>query len=91
MKRKVAVLHTSTVFVNDDPILRDLFAEILPEVELLEFVDTDLRFTNLTMGLGAKRQVSCLEPSGMRRPVLSEVPNGVGHQQEFESYRVTVR
>lgn len=59
MKRKVAVLHTSTVFVNDDPILRDLFAEILPEVELLEFVDTDLLATVTSEG--------CITPAAIRR------------------------
>jgi Asp/Glu/hydantoin racemase len=59
MQRKVAVLHTSTVFVNDDPILRDLFAEILPEVELLEFVDTDLLATVTREG--------CIAPAAVRR------------------------
>jgi Asp/Glu/hydantoin racemase len=59
MKRKVAVLHTSTVFVSVDPLLRDLFAEILPEVELLEFVDTDLLATVTREG--------CIAPAAVRR------------------------
>ena len=59
MKRKVAVLHTSTVFVNDDLILRNLFAEILPDVELLEFVDTDLLATVTREG--------CIAPAAVRR------------------------
>ncbi len=42
MARKVGILHTSFVFVNVDPVIRDLFRDLLPDVEVVDFVDSDL-------------------------------------------------
>lgn len=39
---KVAVLHTSFVFVTTEPVIRDLFRELLPETPVIDFVDGDV-------------------------------------------------
>jgi hypothetical protein len=39
MNRKVALLHTSFVFIQRERLLFDIFAELLPDVELTNFVD----------------------------------------------------
>jgi len=39
MSKKVAILHTSFVFINVVPIISDLFKEVLPDVEVIDFVD----------------------------------------------------
>lgn len=39
---KVAVLHTSFVFVTVEPAINDLLAELLPDAEVLHFVDSDV-------------------------------------------------
>lgn len=42
---KVAVLHTSFVFVTVEPVITDLIADLVPEAEILHFVDSDLLAT----------------------------------------------
>ncbi len=42
---KVAVLHTSFVFVSVEPAINDLIAELLPEAEVIHFVDSDVLAT----------------------------------------------
>ena len=39
---KVAVLHTSFVFVSVEPAINDLLAELLPEADVIHFVDSDV-------------------------------------------------
>jgi Asp/Glu/hydantoin racemase len=39
---KVAILHTSFVFVTVDPVFQELFAELMPDVEVIDFVDSDV-------------------------------------------------
>lgn len=39
---KVAVLHTSFVFVNVEPAINDLLEELLPGAEIVHFVDSDV-------------------------------------------------
>lgn len=39
---KVAVLHTSFVFVTVEPVINDLLAELLPGAEVIHFVDSDV-------------------------------------------------
>jgi Asp/Glu/hydantoin racemase len=39
---KVAVLHTSFVFVSVEPAINDLMAELLPDAEVIHFVDSDV-------------------------------------------------
>lgn len=38
----VAVLHTSFVFVTVEPAINDLLAELLPDAEVVHFVDSDV-------------------------------------------------
>src|SRR6476469_927105 len=42
---KVAVLHTSFVFVTVEPVITDLIGELVPEAEILHFVDSDVLAT----------------------------------------------
>ena len=42
---KVAVLHTSFVFVTVEPVITDLIGELIPEAEILHFVDSDVLAT----------------------------------------------
>jgi aspartate/glutamate racemase len=42
---KVAVLHTSFVFVNVEPVITDLIGELIPDAEILHFVDSDVLAT----------------------------------------------
>ncbi|RJP50398.1 MAG: Asp/Glu/hydantoin racemase [Anaerolineaceae bacterium] len=39
MKKKVALLHTSFVFIQRERLLFEIFAELLPDVELINIVD----------------------------------------------------
>jgi len=43
--KKVAVLHTSFVFVNVEPAVTDLLEEVLPDAEIVHFVDSDVLAT----------------------------------------------
>lgn len=45
MSGKVAILHTSLVFVNVEPMVTDLFDEILPDTEVIHFIDSDVLST----------------------------------------------
>lgn len=47
---KVAVLHTSMVFVSVDPVITDLIDEILPEAEVAHFIDSDVLHTVVQEG-----------------------------------------
>ncbi len=47
---KVAVLHTSFVFVTVEPVITDLITELVPDVELLHFVDSDVLATVVREG-----------------------------------------
>ncbi|MHB0876215.1 MAG: aspartate/glutamate racemase family protein [Anaerolineae bacterium] len=42
MGKRLAVLHTSFVFINVETMISDLFKELLPSVEILDFVDGQL-------------------------------------------------
>jgi len=41
-KKTVAIIHTSFVFVNVEPIIKQMFAEILPDVRVINIVDDTL-------------------------------------------------
>lgn len=45
MRATVGMLHTSLVFVTVQPVIRDLFHELLPDVKVVDFVDSDLLAT----------------------------------------------
>jgi Asp/Glu/hydantoin racemase len=40
--QRVAILHTSLVFVNVEPVITDLIAELLPGVKVIHFIDSDV-------------------------------------------------
>lgn len=42
---KVAVLHTSFVFVTVESVITDLIGELIPDAEILHFVDSDVLAT----------------------------------------------
>lgn len=42
MSKKIAILHTSFVFVSVETIINDLIAELIPQAEVMHFVDSDV-------------------------------------------------
>jgi Asp/Glu/hydantoin racemase len=42
MPKRIAVLHTSFVFINVEPVFTNLFSELLPDVQVIDFVDSDV-------------------------------------------------
>ncbi|ASN20009.1 aspartate/glutamate racemase family protein [Arthrobacter sp. YN] len=50
MSKKIAILHTSFVFVSVEPIITDLIAELIPEAEIIHFVDSDVLATVVREG-----------------------------------------
>ncbi len=59
MTKKVAILHTSFVFINVEPVFRTLFQELLPDVKIVDFVDSDV--------LAAVNRDGGITPSHIRR------------------------
>ena len=45
MPKKIAILHTSFVFVSVEPAINDLIAELIPDAEVMHFVDSDVLAT----------------------------------------------
>lgn len=45
MSKKIAILHTSFVFVSIEPIINDLIADLIPDAEVMHFVDSDVLAT----------------------------------------------
>lgn len=45
MPKKIAILHTSFVFVSVEPVINDLIAELIPDAEVMHFVDSDVLAT----------------------------------------------
>ncbi|KQQ20753.1 Asp/Glu/hydantoin racemase [Rathayibacter sp. Leaf299] len=45
MAKKIAILHTSFVFVSVEPVINDLIAELIPDAEVMHFVDSDVLAT----------------------------------------------
>jgi Asp/Glu/hydantoin racemase len=42
MPKRIAVLHTSFVFINVEPVFTSLYSELLPDVQVIDFVDSDV-------------------------------------------------
>jgi Asp/Glu/hydantoin racemase len=59
MTKRMAVLHTSFVFTNVEPVFKDLFKELIPDVEVIDFVDSHI--------LADVRQVGHVEPRHIQR------------------------
>ena len=45
MSKKIAILHTSFVFVSVEPVINDLITELIPDAEVMHFVDSDVLAT----------------------------------------------
>ena len=45
MPKKIAILHTSFVFISVEPVITNLIAELIPDAEILHFVDSDVLAT----------------------------------------------
>jgi Asp/Glu/hydantoin racemase len=45
VSKKIAVLHTSFVFVSVEPVINNLIAELIPDAEVIHFVDSDVLAT----------------------------------------------
>ena len=50
MPRKIAILHTSFVFISVETVINDLIAEVMPDAEVLHFVDSDVLDTVVREG-----------------------------------------
>lgn len=59
MTKRMAVLHTSFVFTNVEPVFKDLFKELIPDVEVIDFVDSHI--------LADVRRVGHVEPRHIQR------------------------
>jgi Asp/Glu/hydantoin racemase len=45
VSKKIAILHTSFVFVSVEPVINDLITELIPDAEVMHFVDSDVLAT----------------------------------------------
>src|SRR5512138_25612 len=59
MTKRMAVLHTSFVFTNVEPVFKNLFKELIPDVEVIDFVDSHI--------LADVRKVGEVQNSHVRR------------------------
>ncbi|NTU55627.1 MAG: Asp/Glu/hydantoin racemase [Anaerolineales bacterium] len=59
MTKRMAVLHTSFVFTNVEPVFKNLFKELIPDVEVIDFVDSHI--------LADVRRVGKVQPSHIQR------------------------
>ena len=58
MSKKIAILHTSFVFVSVEPAINNLIAELIPDAEVLHFVDSDVLATVVReQGISAQSEV----------------------------------
>ena len=59
MTKRMAMLHTSFVFINVEPVFKDLFKELIPDVDVIDFVDSEV--------LADVRRVGEIQTSHIRR------------------------
>ena len=59
MTKRMAVLHTSFVFTTVEPVFKNLFQELIPDVEVIDFVDSHI--------LADVRRVGKVQNSHIRR------------------------
>lgn len=59
MTKRMAMLHTSFVFINVEPVFKDLFKELIPDVDVIDFVDSEV--------LADVRRVGEVQTSHIRR------------------------
>jgi len=75
---KIGILHTSFVFVTVDPIFQELFAELMPDVEVLDFVDSDVLAT-------VRRDGGITQSSADRMRHLAEAAEAAGVDMIFSA------
>lgn len=75
---KIAVLHTSFVFLNTEPIINELLAELVPDAEILHFVDSDVLATVV-------RENGISEKSAERMVHLAEAAESAGADVIFSA------
>jgi Asp/Glu/hydantoin racemase len=57
MPKKIAILHTSFVFVSVEPVINDLITELVPDAEVVHFVDSDVLATvNREQGISSNSE-----------------------------------
>lgn len=78
MTQKIAVLHTSFVFVSVEPIIKDLLAEMIPDAEVIHFVDSDLLAT-------VQRENHISDSSAARMAHLAEAAEEAGADVIFSA------
>ncbi len=61
MPKTLALIHTSMVFVNVETMMKDMFAEIMPDVRLINIVDDSLLPDVMEMGHIAVENVAGLQ------------------------------
>jgi Asp/Glu/hydantoin racemase len=76
--KKIAVLHTSFVFVQVEPIINDLIAEMMPNAEVMHFVDSDVLATVVKEG-------SISEKSAARMTFLAQAAEAAGADVIFSA------
>ncbi len=77
-KQKIAVLHTSFVFVSVEPMINELLAELLPDAEIIHFVDSDVLATVV-------RENGISEASAERMVHLAEAAESAGADLIFSA------
>lgn len=75
---KVAVLHTSFVFITVEPAITDLIGELIPDAELLHFVDSDVLATVV-------REQNISEASEQRMVHLAQAADAAGADVIFSA------
>ena len=78
MTKRMAVLHTSFVFTNVEPVFRDLFKELIPDVEVIDFVDSHI--------LADVRKVGSVQDSHVSRMVhMAQAAEAAGVDMIFSA------
>ena len=71
MPKKIAILHTSFVFVSVEPVINNLIAELIPGAEVIHFVDSDVLATVV-------REQGISENSALRMTLLAQAAEAAG-------------
>jgi Asp/Glu/hydantoin racemase len=78
MTKRMAVLHTSFVFTNVEPVFKDLFKELIPDVEVIDFVDSHI--------LADVRKVGSVQESHISRMVhMAQAAEAAGVDMIFSA------
>ena len=78
MSKKIAILHTSFVFVSVEPVINNLIAELIPDAEVIHFVDSDVLATVV-------REQGISEKSASRMTHLAQAAEASGADIVFSA------